>query len=401
MSWRDNLRAATFRGVPFFVDDHDMTGGRRGTLHEYPERDKPFFEDLGRKAREFRIEGYVLGPDYMAARDRLLEALEAGGAGALVHPYYGTVQVAVSDRGFSVKETREQGGQARFSITFVQAGESRYPTSAVDTTLRTGLAADATLAAVATSFEEGFRVDEKPAFIADAAALLSDDWLQLVEDRAAAESGPAVPDVLGEIRVFRGDIDTNVRSATGLIGGLIGFGRDIGTVVTDPRAAFRDLLGLSAWAALLASIDVTTASRARQASNQTAFVAATRRIGLVEAARSTAAIPFASIDEAQATRTEIADALEEEMLVAGDGFEDPVYTAFAELRAASVADITARSTGLGRLVDLTPAATLPDVVLAYRFYGDAARAGEITTRNAVRHPGFVPGGRALRVLADG
>lgn len=44
--WRDRLRDASFRGVPFSVDDDDASFGRRVQLHEYPKRDKPYTEDL-------------------------------------------------------------------------------------------------------------------------------------------------------------------------------------------------------------------------------------------------------------------------------------------------------------------------------------------------------------------
>jgi prophage DNA circulation protein len=47
-----------------------------------------------------------------------------------------------------------------------------------------------------------------------------------------------------------------------------------------------------------------------------------------------------------------------------------------------------------------PQATQPALVLAYSLYEDASRDADIIARNNVRHPGFVPGGRTLEVLAD-
>jgi hypothetical protein len=43
-----------------------------------------------------------------------------------------------------------------------------------------------------------------------------------------------------------------------------------------------------------------------------------------------------------------------------------------------------------RLIEVTPKQTLPALVLAYQQFGDASRADEIVTRNAVQHPGFLP-----------
>ena len=46
MGWRDNYRAASFRGVAFFVESADSTHGRRQAVHEHAQRDVPYTEDL-------------------------------------------------------------------------------------------------------------------------------------------------------------------------------------------------------------------------------------------------------------------------------------------------------------------------------------------------------------------
>ena len=71
MSWREELIQATFRGVAFFVQGHEGEVGRRVQVHEFPLREKPWAEDMGRKARTFTLDAYVLGSDYMQQRDAL------------------------------------------------------------------------------------------------------------------------------------------------------------------------------------------------------------------------------------------------------------------------------------------------------------------------------------------
>jgi prophage DNA circulation protein len=111
-------------------------------------------------------------------------------------------------------------------------------------------------------------------------------------------------------------------------------------------------------------------------------------------AEASATVDFASHQEAAAVREALAVALEAEAETA----DDAVYQALMDLRAAVVADITARGANLARIVTLRQPGTLPALVVAHRLYGDAARAEEIVARNALRHPGFVPGGRDLQVL---
>ena len=44
------LREASFKGAPFHVEETGGQFGRRTVLHEYPFRDLPYGEDLGRSA---------------------------------------------------------------------------------------------------------------------------------------------------------------------------------------------------------------------------------------------------------------------------------------------------------------------------------------------------------------
>jgi len=108
MSWRDDYRPGAFRGVPFHLKTSTSTGGRRTVLNEYPLRDEPSTEDMGRRARQYQLTMTLIGPDYMARRDRLIEALEAAGPGTLVHPFRGELYVAVLGD-YSCEESTEQG----------------------------------------------------------------------------------------------------------------------------------------------------------------------------------------------------------------------------------------------------------------------------------------------------
>jgi len=94
MAWQDRYLDASFRGVPFFVDRANTSGGRKTVLHEFPERDLPFAEDLGRASRLFNVTGYIIGEDYFEQRDRLIAAcFDKSGPGILIHPYYGSLTV--------------------------------------------------------------------------------------------------------------------------------------------------------------------------------------------------------------------------------------------------------------------------------------------------------------------
>ena len=51
---------ARFRNARFHVDSAVRESGRRIVPHEYPKKDVPYAEDMGRRAREFTIRGYII-----------------------------------------------------------------------------------------------------------------------------------------------------------------------------------------------------------------------------------------------------------------------------------------------------------------------------------------------------
>ena len=150
MAWRDSLQTASFRGVPFKFQSHDTAIGRRFSVHEYPGKDEAWVEDLGLRTGEFRIEGFVIGPDYFAARDALIAAIKKPGSGELIHPYLGKKNVMVTDCGLS--ENFEEGGMARFRMQFTVTSEPIYPANSNDTQAAVAAAGTNAMAAVTASF---------------------------------------------------------------------------------------------------------------------------------------------------------------------------------------------------------------------------------------------------------
>jgi prophage DNA circulation protein len=132
LSWRDSLIPAKFRNVEFSIISHSYSGGRRNAIHEYPFQDEPFAEDMGKSADQFSIEGYIIQEkpfyNYFKKRDKLIKALKEGKKGQLDHPYLGEKQVVCNS--FSLNETIQEGGVARFSMSFTEAGNKKNPKAA-------------------------------------------------------------------------------------------------------------------------------------------------------------------------------------------------------------------------------------------------------------------------------
>lgn len=384
MTWRERLQPGRFRDAAFLIEAHDTGLGRRTVLHEYPLRDRPFAEDLGRRAREYSVTCYVIGADYMTGRDALLAALEAEGPGTLVHPYLGALRVSVGE--VKLRESTAEGGMARFTIAFVESGENTEPAAAVATGAAVEAAADEAVGAIEESFSQDFSVDGEPQWVADAASGVLTGALGAVGalDATVAALSTELQARLNDLMRAPRDLAERL---TSLVGGLQSLDR-------LPERALLMLRGLFEHGAALLAVSPGTPSRARQAVNQAAVLALVQRAALVEAVRASSRLPFTSHDEAVALRDELAAQLDRHLEEA----YDESYVALTDLKVAMVRDIAARGADLARVLTITPAATLPALVIAHQLYGDTASEADIVARNRVRHPGFVPGGVPLRVL---
>ncbi|MCY1290608.1 hypothetical protein D9M70_397630 [compost metagenome] len=456
MAWRDDYRPGAFRGVSFHLKNSSSTGGRRTVLNEYPLRDEPSTEDMGRRARQFSLTMTVIGQDYMAQRDKLIEALETAGPGTLMHPFRGELYVAVMGD-YSCEESTEQGGLARISATFVEAGETPRPDSVITQGFAGNEAADVLQENALSEFLDKFEVVGWASQVADDAMAMLDEATGLVADAVGYTDG-MVGDALGYAESLAGDaIDTfqdvtgGILSAGGLLQGRSQFGtlfrRLTGSfqqLVLSPGNLGGQLLGLvrsisggagNPLQALMAqmalfglgkkakrssgsgsSSSYRTPAQTQIANNRAAVYRLVEQAAVSEAVRLAVSKPvsvgrgvaaagdsqrvpgvaFDNRDQAVEIRDQLLDELDRQQLTADPGR----YRLLARLTSALVTEMNRTSADLAPLTRVTPVSTLPALLLAQQLYGDARQADQIVARNGVAHPGFVPGGIELEVLKN-
>ncbi|MGY1490717.1 DNA circularization protein [Methylobacillus pratensis] len=403
MAWQDELLAASFRGVAFHVESEEMSGGRRGQLHEYPFRDTPYFEDTGLKARTKNVSAYVIGPEYMAARDALLEALEAKGAGDLVLPWTHSLQMAVET--YRLVHSNAEGGMCRFDISFVQAGEVTFPTARIATSRQTISAVEVLEETAIEQFSEVFDVDGLPAYG--------------VEDAIAAAEG-AVSEIEGAVGKVGGVLNNPIGSLEGVFGDMVnnpvemgrrlfGIFSKVGAVITTSNNmvtgySISDAINLNRALTTLRALGLfqretrsgsTTPIRTQILDNRDAINDLMRAAIITQVGGMTAVMPLPVYDDAEQLRNETLAAIDDEMLQANDD----IYVALADLRAKIHTDMSTRMQESVRLREIVPVQVQPGLVLAYDLYESVDREGEIIARNRIRNPGFVPT-EPLKVLAS-
>lgn len=451
MTWRDNLQPASLNGIPFFVDSAGGKFGRRIALHEYPGRDKPYPEDMGRKARALNVQAFVIGADYMQGRDRLIAEVEKAGAKRLVHPWLGRLEVTVTE--FDLEESTREGGMATLTFSFVEAGADVLPAAVVSAPAATIAQANEAHTSVMDDFKA--LADFSPAsWVQEHMKSLVDGIDSGLTDmigglpmpgglfNSALSAGEAMllgrnplSAVMGQLSSPAGFVSALVSVASGSTGLLsrvvtVGYSRllrsgalsDLGTSsnffggspVAKPSRAItvqsaatpvpaysaRPMTPLRLVKSLEPAVNWPatpsgTATKQIAAVNQAATVAAVDRISAIEQARLTAALQYPSKQDCYAVRDYVCNRL---ATLAKTANYD-VYSKLQKLRSAVHKDLSARGNVNASLTKISNHETLGALVISYRHFGTSTRATEILARNPdIEHPAMIRGGQELEVL---
>ncbi|WP_086733829.1 DNA circularization protein [Erythrobacter colymbi] len=411
MAWRDQYQQGSFRGAPFRTESEERTGGRRVVSHEFPGRDDPVTEDLGARAKTFSIDCHVIGAEFMAARDALVTALEAAGPGLLVHPQYGRMMVVVFD--YACSTTTDEGGIARFRITFGEAGQAVAAPVASAAGDDSQAAADAVISQAPEAFAASFSIDAAASFVEDSATSVVRGMGE-VSQLAAGLRGGVGP----ALRAFEAGLSFLPANVTSLLRAPLSLAQSITGLVLavsalsggGRRTRLQSLEMLVDWEPAEMEAPVRTPQRALEMANRTALTQLFRVVSAAELVRTAGALDYPSYDEAVAVRDSVAERLDRLALAAADRGDDAAADAFDRLRRALARDIAVRGASLARLYQLRLSASEPALVLAHRLYGGEtdrrarepvtleARAAAIVARNGIAHPGFVPAGIDIELL---
>ena len=134
--WRDALLPAFYKNAEFHVEAFSEENGRRLVVHQFPKKNRPYAEDMGRRAFAYTVRGYCVSfmvdtnyplyqRDYRVARDALRSALDEGGAGRLQLPSLPAVIVACER--YRMSEATRFGGYCTFDMQFVEQGLAPPP----------------------------------------------------------------------------------------------------------------------------------------------------------------------------------------------------------------------------------------------------------------------------------
>ncbi|MDO8776613.1 MAG: DNA circularization N-terminal domain-containing protein [Burkholderiaceae bacterium] len=410
MGWREQLGSVTlpdgreliagsFRGVVFRTVGGEARVGRRNVVNEFPGRDDAYAQDIGRKARRYPVEAYVIGANYLAERDLVMEAFEAKGPGELIHPRYGVRQVALEGDAV-IKEPLEKGGMAIITATFVEHGENTFPHAVGNTISKVESTTNAADEATQTAFSDEFSVAGPSVLATQAIKKLNSSVAGVLKTAQQVTSVEGLTTIAGQAGGLSGNLANLVRTPIVLVQSLRSIYAALVQDVARPLTAFYELQWVFASNQRTAGTAMPGSTRARSLVNSMASADLQRRLALSNQARVlTVAIADTDVVTTSDQAKVLRDALVGQIDIELEAYDPPaaVASSLTQMRAAVVRDVAARAEFLMERSTYTPKAVLPALVLAHRIYQDSTRAEELVTRNGVRNPAFMPV-RALEIL---
>lgn len=387
-AWKLRIQSASFRGIPFQVY---MAGGslrRSTTLHVFPNGSAPYPEDLGKAPQFYDVQGFVSGSSYMTQRDALEAAFQQPGPGTLVHPWYGSLYVALAGP-VRTQHSAVDGGLWQFQARFVRVEKPGGLTGAPNL-----------LDMVA---ERVSAVAERAQALADSVGQYLDKGAWVVSQIETA-AGVFISSVKSVLALPEGlSTLAGMAGSTGWLTGMISsgsFGASCWNMVQTGAENLPSGSGSAALLDLVRSAPQVTASeifgtsRSAAAEGQRIVSNVQRQMCAAAACSVAAAYAPSTTKEAGELQASVLDAIDAAQVEA----DDDTFAALSNLRTVTLRSMAEKARTLPDVISVTESQVMPSLAVVWRWTGGLEAEQELVARNGLRHPGFVPGGQALELI---
>lgn len=395
MSLLDSLSPASYKGVPFLVISASTAGGRRDVKHTFPNSDRQVIEDLGKAQRVFTVEAIVTGETYIQDRNRLMDVLEEGGPGTLIHPLYGQYDNIVA-RPYTLLEDLTDLGSAKFSIPFEVTGELGIPTQALSTVNKVAASNTSFLAGLKSDIAENFTVTSS--FTGNFSAAI--DKLNEVVD-AFNDNTSLLQAEADEINAFSKELSDFSTSITSLITApsnlatsLISLFDTVNGLYPTAEATVDVLTGFFPFGDGDTSINETTAIKTQRAKNKRIMNQSVQAVALSHAYESTAKIDFETDTAVVASASTLET--QYQSVMQGNGLTEDTKALLTDLRSTMQAFFDEQKLNTSQVLAIETNLTSARL-LSFQYYGTADKGAQLVELNAAEDVTFIEG--AIQVVS--
>lgn len=394
----EDLHPASYRGAFFFVSGSATSGGRKDALKDFVSSDRRLVEDLGLNPRGFTLSGTLaarLNPagniitTYQDVRDTFLAALELGGPGILIHPFYGEIKNVVA-RNFTINESTSSLGDASIQITFAISDADGLP-APEENVLATIISDNgAVTEAAGADIDERFSVTEAlTGNFGDSVNKVD----ELIEGITAATDPIAIgADKLDAFSAELSAFSTNVAS-------LVAAPSDLSDSITNVFSTVNGLFetaggtleafkGLFDYGDLDINFNLDTATRVERQRNRDILNANTGALALSYAYLAAASVDFATVADIDAASQDLEDQFQK-VDVAGT-LDTTVAEPLRLQRIHILAFFEAQRVTKPQIITVRTAPTSTRL-LAYQYYGSSAQGVTLALLNGFEQSALIEG----------
>lgn len=361
-----DIVAASFRGVPFFVDDYTHEGlGRTIVTKKIPFSDRFVNEDNGANVPSHELNIYLVGDDCDIQKQNLVKACGTEGAAEFVHPWLGRFNARVSFLKFSSR--RSDLGYIKGRIVIAQ--EDDVPSKTIDTSLalKTKVDAEAFRKTTMDKFVESFAKLTKKGFSDIVNA--TNGFLDIVVE--SRKSLNVVNEFVNEVGAIKANIEV---------------------LVATPRDLSARITNLITTSATIFGIDVDKKDEALEYISILSFNDDGEMGRLVKNTAASCLLTslvdadFSSIDEASEFQKMVNDAFEK-LLNATDDVED--FVSFSSLQASALSFLRDSMANMAVVIEKPVKSTTNILTLCFDTYNDISRIDEVMKRNGFSQGLFI------------
>ena len=384
--------AGSFKGVPFFFDSADFSGGGRNVqTNDIPFSDSHVNEDVGKNVENYQFNIYFVGEDAEIQKNEFLRVCNEDGPGELIHPHFGVFSARVKG-GISLSYNNRLE-YISGSVTFVPENDFKLQNTIVSLSGKTRQKAAELRKSVGEDASKKIKVAGKSKSVLDKAVAMSNRAVDAVY--SARKSIQKVAEFVRQVGSIKSNIQSIILAPGDFVArlqNLILMSDEILGIDIDPKENVAN--GVELMSFDLGSVEVYDAV---SEVNRASIVALVRLTGASMVAENVVDCNFVSVGEAKYYQGMVHDAFE--FMVESVEDIDLYYQAQA-LEAAALKYLRDALSNIPYEVELKLPATNNLLSLVYGVKGSLDDVDSVMDRNGYRDPLFVKPSDGLLVLCD-
>jgi prophage DNA circulation protein len=408
MSIVDELRPASFRGLPFLVRSSSISRGGKSVTHEYPNDDRRYVEGLGILKPTITLQAIISGDDYTALRDLLCEALDDTSIGILVHPWQGNLRVV--PKPYTVEETDAAVGECIINMLFEVADPPINPRQTTDQLSFISSLANQLDSGLVSRITNTFKVSREYIRNFTAAKLkitnLISEFNVFSGYFGASNNTNALKSSQAD---FTSNIVNSINTPFKLADNLSSIFDASNSVNDDPSATFSGMQSLFSFGDNDNYPSIVTRETSERSTNTAVLNAATQAYALIYSYQNAVQIEYTNEEQVARNKAILEQQyhkLYNDVIAADydltfyDVLGDEVMDTLESMRNSCRLAFEQISINVDKIVTVDVQISVPATILAYQYYGNVDNAEEIVDLNSIADVTFIKSNQKLLVNAD-